>query len=110
MGAVAADRPATGRPVRIALVLTVFNEAASLPRLLRSIERQTLLPDELIFCDAGSQDGTVALIEQWRPPEGTRCRCLVEPGVNIAAGRNRAIAAASAPLIAVTDGGCELAD
>src|SRR5205807_1465463 len=66
--------------------------------------------DEFIICDAGSRDDTVALIEAWRPPKPTRLRCLIEPGVNIAAGRNRAIAATTAPLIAVTDGGCELCD
>src|SRR5579859_1074994 len=98
------------RSGRVALVLTVFNEGASLASLLRSIERQTRPPDEVVICDAGSSDDTVSLIEAWRPPEPTRLRCLIEPGVNIAAGRNRAIAATSAPLIAVTDGGCELCD
>lgn len=94
----------------VALVLTVFNEGASLGRLLSSIERQTRAPDEVVICDAGSSDDTMAIIEGWRPPGSTQLHCLIEPGANIAVGRNRAIAATRAPLIAVTDGGCELCD
>ena len=108
--ATGASPPPRARSGRVALVLTVFNEGASLADLLRSIERQTRVPDEVVICDAGSGDETVALIECWQPPKPTRLHCLIEPGVNIAAGRNRAIEAATAPLIAVTDGGCELCD
>ncbi len=76
--------------------------------LLQSISSQTTLPDEVVFCDTGSSDGTIAAIRRWSESAPFPVRVIVAPGVNIAQGRNRAISAASSPVIAVTDGGCEL--
>ncbi|MDX1662726.1 MAG: glycosyltransferase [Candidatus Promineifilaceae bacterium] len=86
--------------------MTVKNEAMSLPRLLDSLIQQTRLPDEVVVCDGGSTDGTLEVLElyrQWLP-----LKLIVAPGSNISQGRNRAIAAAEGPLIAVTDGGVVL--
>ncbi len=102
--------PADQATSPVSLIVTVYNESASLSTLLGSITRQSRPPYEVIFCDAGSSDDTVSLIEHWTPPQPTRLRFLIEPGVNIAAGRNLAIAAATTPLVATTDGGCELCE
>ncbi len=92
----------------VSLVVTVLNEAASLPALLESIETQTARPDEVIFVDAGSSDGTPELLESWA--EGRPgVTILSAPGTNIAQGRNVGIRAATAPVIAVTDAGVTLA-
>lgn len=51
------DRPT------ISIVIRALNEAAHLPALLDSIERQSLVPDEIVLVDSGSTDATVAICE-----------------------------------------------
>ena len=90
----------------ISLIMTVRNEANSLPGLLDSVLLGTLLPDEIVIVDGGSTDGTQQVIQSYsnRLPIG-----LIErPGANISEGRNAAIAAATHDLIAVTDAGVRL--
>jgi glycosyltransferase involved in cell wall biosynthesis len=52
---------------RISLVIPYYNEAAFLPRTLRSFLAQTRLPDQIILVDNGSTDGSEAA-----------CRALLE--------------------------------
>lgn len=91
----------------VAVIATVLNEGESLRRLLDSLAAQTQPPAEVVIVDGGSQDDTLAILEsyQGRLP----LRILRQPGANISQGRNAAIAAASAPLIAATDAGVRLA-
>jgi glycosyltransferase involved in cell wall biosynthesis len=89
-------------------VFTTFNEAASLPILLASIAEQTVKPDEVVVCDAGSRDVTVKQLKAWGKTSGISTVVVVEKGANISRGRNVAIAKAEGDIIAVTDGGCEL--
>ncbi|MEZ4669542.1 MAG: glycosyltransferase [Anaerolineae bacterium] len=90
----------------IALIATVLNEGQSIHRLMRSILAQTRQPDELVIVDGGSRDDTVDIIKSYA--DRLPLNVLVEPGCNISAGRNRAIAAATSDIIAVTDAGVEL--
>jgi glycosyltransferase involved in cell wall biosynthesis len=92
--------------VRTALIVTVLNEAATIDALLESIVTQTLLPDEIVIADGGSTDTTIEALERWvsRLP----IEVIDAPGANISQGRNHAIRAAKAELIAVTDGGVRL--
>jgi len=91
--------------MQVSLIFTVLNEAASLPALLDSIAGQTRLPDEVIACDGGSCDETVALL---RSEARFPLRVIEAPGANISQGRNLAIAAASHEVIACTDAGVRL--
>ena len=90
----------------ISLIMTVRNEAASLPGLLDSSLLGTLLPDEIVIVDGGSTDGTQQVAQSYsnRLP----VRVIERPGANISEGRNAAIAAATYDLIAVTDAGVRL--
>lgn len=90
----------------IALVLTVLNEGDSIRPLLDSIRRQTVQPDTIVIVDGGSRDETAAVIESYAAY--LPIRLIVEPGANISRGRNCAIAAAQAEIIAVTDAGVVL--
>jgi glycosyltransferase involved in cell wall biosynthesis len=92
--------------VRISLILTVLNEAGSLPRLLDSIATQTRAPDEIIIVDGGSTDGTIDLLraQVHRPP----LKIISQPGVNISQGRNAAVRAATGDIICSTDAGVRL--
>lgn len=90
-------------PPRVSLICTVLNEGEAIRRLLDSLTRQTRPPDEIIIVDGGSRDNTVAVIQEYAGRLPVRVR--VEPGANIARGRNVAIAAASGAIIAATDAG-----
>jgi glycosyltransferase involved in cell wall biosynthesis len=90
----------------ISVIATVLNEGESIRRLMDSLAAQTRPPDEIVIVDGGSRDNTVAILQEYagRLP----LRVLVEPGCNISAGRNRAIAAAQGDIIASTDAGVVL--
>src|SRR5215207_5800347 len=93
---------------RVALVTTVLNEGTTIDALLASVAVQTRPPDEIRLVDGGSRDDTVARARAWAA-RGLPLTVEVIAGANISAGRNAAIAATSAPLVAVTDAGVCLA-
>jgi glycosyltransferase involved in cell wall biosynthesis len=89
--------------MRATVVCTVLNEGESARRLLDSLLAQTRAPDEVIVVDGGSTDNTLAILKEY---EGRLpLRVLVEQGANISRGRNVAIAAAGADVVACTDAG-----
>ena len=89
----------------ISVVITVLNEATSLPHLLADLATQSRTPDEVVICDGGSRDGTLSLLEA-----ETRLPLIVIslPGANISQGRNAAIEAAAGEIIVATDAGVRL--
>ncbi|MEZ4516065.1 MAG: glycosyltransferase [Chloroflexota bacterium] len=92
--------------MKISLIATVKNEGEALRPLLDSILYQTRVPDEVVICDGGSTDNTLAILQEyqrWLP-----LRIVTAPGTNISQGRNRAIAAATGDIIAATDAGVVL--
>ncbi|MBS3784362.1 MAG: glycosyltransferase [Anaerolineae bacterium] len=91
--------------MHVSVVITVLNEANSLPRLLDSLAAQTRQPDEVVVCDGGSTDATLSLL---RAEDRFPLRVLQRRGANISQGRNAAISAATGDIIAVTDAGVRL--
>jgi glycosyltransferase involved in cell wall biosynthesis len=89
--------------MKVSLILTVLNEGEHIRRVLDSVLGQTRQPDEVIVCDGGSQDNTVAVIEEYA--ERLPLKIVSVPGANISQGRNAAIRAASGEVLAVTDAG-----
>jgi glycosyltransferase involved in cell wall biosynthesis len=89
--------------VKVSLICTVKDGAAHVEEFLRSIAAQTRAPEEVIVVDGGSTDGTLDLL---RRDEGITL--IEEQEVNIARGRNLAIAAAAHDVIAVSDADCVL--
>jgi glycosyltransferase involved in cell wall biosynthesis len=81
----------------------VLNEAGTLDVLLDSVARQSLPPDEVVIVDGGSTDSTVELLHGWR--SRLPLRVIEAPGATISRGRNVAIAATRAEIVAVTDAG-----
>jgi len=90
----------------ITVIVTVYNDRAELAQLLPALAAQTVAPHEVIVVDGGSTDGTLELLESWRESADAPVRLMVEPGVNISAGRNIGIAAAATEWVACTDAGC----
>lgn len=82
----------------IALVGTVLNEAKNISALASDIKKQTSKPDEVVFVDAGSSDGTVELLKK-------DFRVLVSKGANRSAGRNKAVQETHSDIVAVCDAG-----
>jgi glycosyltransferase involved in cell wall biosynthesis len=92
--------------MRVSVIATVRNEGEALRPLLDSLIQQSRFPDEVVICDGGSTDNTPQILEeykQWLP-----LSIVVAPGANISQGRNKAIAEAEGPVIAVTDAGVVL--
>jgi hypothetical protein len=92
----------------VTLVIPVLNEAESLPELLQALKAQTHRPSEIIFSDAGSTDGSLALIENWWRREAWEdavCSMLSLPGAMPGAGRNAGVRVARYDWIAFMDGG-----
>ncbi len=97
--------------MNVSVIATVYNERNSIDRLLESLAAQTRRPDEVVFCDGGSTDGTVDLIRSFAASHPDRLpglRVIEAPGANISRGRNLAIAAAHGPIVAATDAGVRL--
>ena len=93
--------------MRVSVIATVYNEGDSIRALIDSLVKQTRLPDEIVICDGGSQDGTVAILREYsRRVPGLRI--IEAAGTNISQGRNRAIGAAAGPIVATTDAGVRL--
>ena len=90
--------------MKISVAATVLNELGTVDQLLDSLVRQSRQPDEIIIVDGGSTDGTVEYLRRRRKQEDL-LRVLVFPGLNIAAGRNKAIEASRCELIACIDAG-----
>jgi glycosyltransferase involved in cell wall biosynthesis len=100
------ENPKSKTEVPVSLIMTVRNEASSLPRLLDSILAQTVRPAEIVIADGGSTDGTQELIRSYT--DKLPLRLIEMPGANISQGRNAAIQNASHDIIAATDGGVRL--
>ena len=76
--------PACGKVItmRVSVIATVYNERASIQRLLDSLAAQTRRPDEVVICDGGSTDGTAELVEAYarrQPPPLPNLRLIVGP-------------------------------
>jgi glycosyltransferase involved in cell wall biosynthesis len=92
-------------PDPIAVVLTVLDDREDLGETLAALDRQRRVPDELLFVDGGSTDGTRELLADW-----ARSREWVQvidaPRTNISEGRNLGVREAGSEWIACTDAGC----
>lgn len=88
--------------MKVSVIATVFNEAATIQSLLVSLANQRRSPDEIVIADAGSTDGTRDILAA-SALDGLR---TVEVSGNRSVGRNAAIAASSGDVIATIDAGC----
>ena len=93
--------------MKFSIIATVLNEEKYLKTFLDSLFGQTLVPDEVVISDGGSSDKTVKIVEKYIAEE-PRLKLVLAPRTNISTGRNKAIAAASGQIIAVTDAGAKV--
>ena len=94
---------------RVSVVVSTYQRASFLPRLVAALEEQTLPGDafEVVMVDNGSTDGTAALLSDLSARTRLDLRMVKVP-VNRgpAPGRNAGWRAARAPIIAFTDDDC----
>ncbi len=89
--------------IKVSLISTVKNEAASAVVWLEFLLKQTRQPDEVVITDGGSTDGTLAILRDFSRTFSIPIHVLEAPGTNISQGRNIAIQSASYPNIACSD-------
>jgi glycosyltransferase involved in cell wall biosynthesis len=92
---------------QVSVVVTVKDEENSILQLLRSLESQSLIPQEVIIVDGGSTDGTVNVVKSFIGSKSS-FKLISTDGVNRSKGRNLGISAASTEIIACTDAGVVL--
>lgn len=89
---------------RIAVALCTYNGERYLADLLDSVAAQERRPDELVVCDDGSSDGTVALLEAFARQAPFDVRIEVNPRtLGVTKNFERAIERCTADLIALCD-------
>ncbi|MEE9593617.1 MAG: glycosyltransferase [Thermoplasmata archaeon] len=88
--------------MRTALIATVLNEAEGMGEFLASIEAQTRIPDAIVVTDGGSTDGTQDRLRTFAASTSLPFQFSEVPGTR-SVGRNAAIRASGADVVAVTD-------
>jgi glycosyltransferase involved in cell wall biosynthesis len=102
----AANAPGPGVPSgqRISVALCTYNGARFLDAQLESYRQQTRVPDELVVCDDGSADDTLAIVERFagRAPFPVR---IVRNQATLGSTKNfeKAIGLCTGELIATSD-------
>ena len=106
--------PLPGAPLGrgVTLAVCTLSRPASLLRLLESVERQTLRPEQIVVVDASSDDATERSVQDFLAsaagyPETTYVR-VTEEAVGLTRQRNRAVRLAQFDLIAFFDDDIEL--
>ena len=95
-------------PISVSLVISTFNQPASLEKVFGGVARQTLPPKEILISDDGSDDATRELVKKfsansvvpvkhvWHPHDGFRKTIIL----------NKTVAAAVGDYLIFTDGDC----
>ena len=92
--------------MRLSLIITTYNRPESLELVLRSIECQTITPEEVIIADDGSTPETKALVSRFQQDSELNIiySWQEDKGFRAAKSRNKAIAKSNADYIVLIDG------
>lgn len=92
--------------MQISLVISTYNWPKALDLVLRSVERQKRMPDEVLIADDGSGEDTARLVFDWSERLAVPVHHLWQEnqGYRLARSRNRAIAAARGEYVILIDG------
>lgn len=93
--------------MQVSVVITVLNEAQSLPLLCRALSQQTKPPHEVIIVDGGSSDNSLSVLTHCQRLYPQLSLTVQKCAGNRSLGRNMGIKTAKTPWIAITDAGCE---
>ncbi len=87
---------------RVSVIIPTFNRAATLPRAVESVLRQTHPAHEVIIVDDGSTDSTSHVVASLVAKDG-RIRCIRQENLGAPAARNAGVAVAKGDYIAFQD-------
>lgn len=94
--------------MKSSLIITVLNEEFTISKLLESIKYQTVLPDEVVVVDGGSDDNTVKILKEFQKNHSEiNFKVIIKKG-NRSIGRNEGIKNACGDIVLITDAGCLL--
>lgn len=95
---------------KISLIITTYNEAETIQQTLDDVLLQTRKPDEVVICDAYSDDGTREILTKNKKKFFSKKipLTIVSKVGRMSVGRNAAIEKAKYQLIAITDAGCKI--
>jgi glycosyltransferase involved in cell wall biosynthesis len=95
--------------LKTTLICTVLNEENNIGKLIDSIAKQSILPNEVIIVDGGSEDNTLDILNNKKIQFSKlfNIRVIIKKG-NRSMGRNEAIKESSNEIILSTDSGCTL--
>lgn len=82
------------------VVIPLYNKEREIGATLRSVLRQTRLPEEILVVDDGSTDGSAAEVRRVDSP---LVRLITQPNAGVSAARNRGITEARGSHIALLD-------
>lgn len=93
------------RPVRLSVVMPVYDVAQWLPECLASVEKQDFHDWELIVVDDGSPDDSVKIVERWAKRRQVKglVRIVRQDNAGLGAARNTGLGLVQAPLVAFLD-------
>ena len=92
--------------MRVSLIFTTYNWPESLILALRSIEKQTIVPEEVIIADDGSTAETKEIIDKFQKDSDLNIihSWQEDKGFRVAQSRNKAIVKSSGDYIILVDG------
>jgi len=90
----------------VSLIITTYNRPDALLLVLKSVESQTLLPNEVIIADDGSNEDTKTVIKKF---SSTSCLKIIhswheDRGFRVARSRNQAILKSNGEYLILIDG------
>jgi glycosyltransferase involved in cell wall biosynthesis len=105
-GALRPDGNADGFSVRLALIVNTADQPEYLRRVLRAIDAQSSLPEEVLLADDGSRDDTREVFARWMPRPNQRREHVWQEKAGFRRARilNMAIAQARSEYIVFLDG------
>ena len=92
--------------MKTTLICPIYNEKDSVEELIKSMLNQSKKPDEIIFVDSFSKDGTAEIIKEYS--KKNKSIKLIQEKSNIAEARNIAVKNAKHNIIAATDASSKL--
>jgi glycosyltransferase involved in cell wall biosynthesis len=91
---------------RLGLIINAWNQADYLRRVLRAVAGQSVLPDEVVLADDGSEDDTGKIFSQWAAGQTVAAHHVTQQHQGFRRARilNQAIASAHSDYLVFLDG------
>lgn len=92
--------------MKLSLIISAYNQRASLEKIFRGLSLQTDRPEEILLADDGSSDGTDDLVQQWRRKIPIQHVWHPDLGFLKTTILNKTVAVAGGDYIVFLDGDC----